>query len=114
MDHVSVNKAASRLAASQAPLLHAGLTAAASRARRGAAEAPVRTTAIATAGAAALGLGYATLIERNAFTLREASMAVLEPGSASLRVLHISDLHMMPNQRLKQNWLRELDRLLVQ
>ncbi len=66
---------------------------------------------IGTAGAAALGVGYATLIERNAFTLRETSMAVLEPGSATLRVLHISDLHMMPGQRMKQNWLRELDRL---
>ncbi len=38
-------------------------------------------------------------------------MPVLAPGSATLRVLHISDLHMMPNQKLKQNWLRELDRL---
>ncbi|MCA1007082.1 metallophosphoesterase [Rhodococcus hoagii] len=67
--------------------------------------------AAATAGAAALGIGYATLIERNAFALREATMPVLAPGSATLRVLHISDLHMMPNQKLKQNWLRELDRL---
>ncbi|PTR22195.1 putative MPP superfamily phosphohydrolase [Rhodococcus sp. OK519] len=67
--------------------------------------------ALATAGAAALGIGYASLIERNAFTLREATMPVLAPGSATLRVLHISDLHMMPNQKLKQNWLRELDRL---
>lgn len=73
--------------------------------------APLKSSVIGTAGAAALGLGYATLIERNAFTLRETSMAVLEPGSATLRVLHISDLHMMPGQRMKQNWLRELDRL---
>ncbi|CAM2992844.1 metallophosphoesterase [Prescottella defluvii] len=67
--------------------------------------------ALATAGAAALGVGYASLIERNAFALREATMPVLAPGSSTLRVLHISDLHMMPNQKLKQNWLRELDRL---
>ncbi|NKR54620.1 metallophosphoesterase [Rhodococcus hoagii] len=76
---------------------------------------PARSTlnraALATAGAAALGVGYASLIERNAFALREATMPVLAPGSATLRVLHISDLHMMPNQKLKQNWLRELDRL---
>lgn len=38
-------------------------------------------------------------------------MPVLAPGSSTLRVLHLSDLHMTPNQRLKQNWLRELDRL---
>lgn len=71
----------------------------------------LRGTAAGVVGAAALGVGYASLIERNAFTLREATMPVLEPGSPSLRVLHISDLHMMPGQKLKQNWLRELDRL---
>ncbi|MBJ8346072.1 metallophosphoesterase [Antrihabitans sp. YC2-6] len=63
------------------------------------------------AGAAALGIGYASIIERNAFTLREATLPVLEPGASTLRVLHISDLHMTPPQRMKQNWLRELDRL---
>ncbi|NUS42594.1 MAG: metallophosphoesterase [Mycobacteriaceae bacterium] len=71
----------------------------------------VRNTVATAAGAAALGLGYATVIERNAFTLREATLPVLEPGSSTLRVLHLSDLHMMPRQRLKQNWLRELARL---
>ncbi|MFT7025446.1 MAG: putative MPP superfamily phosphohydrolase [Rhodococcus sp. (in: high G+C Gram-positive bacteria)] len=87
------------------------LLAAAGKARAGAADSPMKSAALATAGAAALGVGYATLIERNAFTLRETSMAVLDPDSSPLRVLHISDLHMMPSQRLKQNWLRELDRL---
>jgi uncharacterized protein len=64
-------------------------------------------------GAAALGstvaaIGYASLVERNAFVLREITMPVLTPGSTPLRVLHISDLHMLPNQRRKQAWLREL------
>ncbi|QIP37753.1 metallophosphoesterase [Rhodococcus erythropolis] len=68
-------------------------------------------TALGAAGAAALGIGYASGIERNAFALREVTMPVLAPGSSSLRVLHLSDLHMMPNQRLKQNWLRELEGL---
>ncbi|WP_372435173.1 metallophosphoesterase [Tomitella biformata] len=72
---------------------------------------PWTTAATAVAGAGALALGYATLIERNAFTLRTQTMEVLAPGSATLRVLHISDLHMMPNQKLKQDWIRELDRL---
>ena len=67
--------------------------------------------AIGAAGAAVTGIGYASLIERNAFTLREATLPVLEPGAATLRVLHISDIHMMPGQRRKQAWLRELDRL---
>ena len=52
------------------------------------------------AGAAALGVGYASLVERNAFTLRETTMPVLAPGASSLRVLHISDLHMTPGQAL--------------
>ncbi len=72
---------------------------------------PLTRVAAGTAGAAALGLGYATLIERNAFTLREVTVPVLAPGASTLRVLHISDLHMMPGQKRKQNWLRELDRL---
>ena len=62
-------------------------------------------------GAAAAGLVYSTVIERNAFTLRQATLPVLEPGSSSLRVLHISDIHMMPNQLLKQAWISELDAL---
>ncbi|MEU5844043.1 metallophosphoesterase [Rhodococcus sp. NPDC047139] len=71
----------------------------------------LRRASLGAAGAAALGLGYATLIERNAFTLREVTVPVLAPGASTLRVLHISDLHMTPNQKLKQNWLRELDSL---
>ena len=72
---------------------------------------PWTTAAAAVAGAGALAVGYATMIERNAFTLRTQTMEVLAPGSATLRVLHISDLHMMPNQKLKQEWIRELDLL---
>ncbi|MFC3964017.1 metallophosphoesterase [Nocardia jiangsuensis] len=78
---------------------------------------PVITTsavgraATVAAGAAVAGIGYASLVERNAFVLRETTMPVLQPGSSSLRILHISDLHMTPNQKLKQQWLRDLDRL---
>lgn len=71
----------------------------------------LKRTLAGSAGAAALGVGYASLVERNAFTLREETLPVLEPGTSSLRVLHVSDLHMTPGQRLKQNWLRELGRL---
>jgi predicted MPP superfamily phosphohydrolase len=61
----------------------------------------------ATAAAGAL-LGYAAGIERNRWTLREASLAVLAPGEAPLRVLHIADLHMMPGQRAKQRFIASL------
>lgn len=68
----------------------------------------LRRSALAAAGSAALGIGYATLIERNAFTVREVTMPVLSPGSTPLRVLHLSDIHMRPQQQHKQAWLREL------
>lgn len=71
----------------------------------------IQQTAAITAGAAAAGLAYATLIERNAFVLRHQTMNVLEPGSSTLRVLHISDIHMLPGQRLKQAWISELEAL---
>ncbi|ETZ70184.1 calcineurin-like phosphoesterase family protein [Mycobacteroides abscessus MAB_030201_1061] len=68
----------------------------------------IKRAAAYSAGSAALGIGYASIIERNAFTVREATMDVLDPGASPLRVLHISDIHMRPGQRLKQAWLREL------
>jgi len=72
---------------------------------------PLFTAALATIGTGAAALAYASVIERNAFTLREQTLPVLAPGTATLRILHISDLHMTPNQRLKQHWVRELDGL---
>ena len=67
------------------------------------------TTAVAV-GTAIAGLGYASIVERNAFVVRELTMPVLTPGSSTLRVLHLSDIHMRPTQRHKQSWLRELAR----
>ena len=69
-----------------------------------------RNAAVTVAGTLAAGLAYGSLIERNAFVVREVTMPVLTPGSSPLRVLHLSDLHMMPAQRRKQAWLRELAR----
>jgi predicted MPP superfamily phosphohydrolase len=65
----------------------------------------------AIAGLAAVGAGglaYASLIERNAFTLRRASVPVLPHGAASLRVLHVSDIHLVPRQSQKIEWIRSL------
>lgn len=67
---------------------------------------------LSTVGAAGvLALGYATLVERNAFTLRKVTLPVLPPRVPSLRILHVSDLHMTPNQTKKQAWLQQLDAL---
>jgi predicted MPP superfamily phosphohydrolase len=68
----------------------------------------LKNSAAVTAGTIAAGIAYASLIERNAFVVREMTMPVLAPGSSPLRVLHISDIHMRPKQRRKQAWLREL------
>src|ERR1700742_4787836 len=68
----------------------------------------LKNTGAVALGSAVAGVGYASLIERNAFVLRELTIPVLDPGSSPLRVLHISDLHMRPGQRRKQAWLREL------
>ncbi len=68
----------------------------------------LKTTAAASFGALVAGIGYASLIERNAFVVREATMPVLSPGSSPLKVLHVSDIHMRPTQRRKQAWLRDL------
>lgn len=68
----------------------------------------LKNSAAAATGALVAGIGYASLIERNAFALRELTMPVLSPGSSPLKVLHISDIHMRPGQRRKQAWLREL------
>lgn len=65
-------------------------------------------SALAALGPAALAIGYASIVERNAFLVREVTMPVLNPGSSPLRVLHISDIHMRPQQRYKQAWLRRL------
>ena len=64
----------------------------------------VRT--VAAAGAATLF--YATVIERHAFTLRHFDVPVLAPGSRPLRLLHISDLHLLPRQRRKISYIQAL------
>lgn len=68
----------------------------------------LKTSAAAAVGSAALAIGYASMIERNAFVVREVTMPILTPGSSPLRVLHLSDIHMRPSQQRKQAWLREL------
>lgn len=61
------------------------------------------------AGAGALAWG--SLVERHLYTLRRATLPVLAPGSRPLRVLHISDLHLVPGQRRRIDWVRDLARL---
>ncbi|WP_149360393.1 metallophosphoesterase [Lolliginicoccus suaedae] len=71
----------------------------------------VARAALGTVAAGSIALAHATLIERNAFTVRNITVPILPPGTPALRILHLSDLHMTPRQHLKQAWLAELANL---
>jgi predicted MPP superfamily phosphohydrolase len=70
-----------------------------------------RTTRRLLTGAFALGAAtaaYATVVERNLFTLRRVDVPVLAPDAEPLRILHLSDLHLTPGQHRKQRWVADL------
>ena len=62
-----------------------------------------------TLGAVA-GAGLASYAgwEARQYTLRRVTVPLLPPGHAPMKVLHLSDIHMAPDQRAKQEWLRGL------
>ncbi len=67
-----------------------------------------------TAGTLAVGagvLGYAAGVERRHWKLRHVTLPVMRVGARPLRVLHVSDLHMVPGQRAKQRFVAGLARL---
>ena len=47
-------------------------------------------------------------VERNRFTVRHETLAILEPDARPITILHLSDLHMAPWQRAKQDFIRSL------
>lgn len=68
---------------------------------------PVGWTLGAGVGAGLALASYAAW-EARQYTLREVTVPVLPAGRQALRVLHLSDIHMAPDQRAKQDWLRSL------
>ena len=64
------------------------------------------TSIAAVAGAAAIG--YASVIERNWFALRQETIPVLPSGADPLRVLHISDIHLTPGRHRLMAFVRSL------
>jgi len=66
-------------------------------------------TLLAGGALGAAALGYAAGVERRRWTLRHVTLPVLADGADQIRVLHVSDLHMTPNQRSKQRWVASLD-----
>lgn len=68
----------------------------------------IARVAAGTAAAGAATVAYAAMIERRHWTLRTSTLPVLNPGARPLRVLHLSDLHMLPGQAAKQRWISGL------
>jgi uncharacterized protein len=56
-------------------------------------------------------LGAWSLLEPHLPVLRHAVVPALPPGIAPLRVLHVSDLHLLPRSRRRAAWVRGLARL---
>lgn len=69
---------------------------------------PVARIALAIGAAGAAAFAWGSLVERRRFTLRQVQVPVLPAGAEPIRVLHLSDLHMAPWQRDKQEWVRSL------
>jgi predicted MPP superfamily phosphohydrolase len=75
---------------------------------------PASTAGRALLGLAAVGaacVAYGAGYEARAFRLRRHEIPVLRPGSRPMRVLHLSDLHLLPGQEKKRAWVRRLDEL---
>ncbi len=71
----------------------------------------LRASAVTVGGGVAAGaaaLAYAHVVERNWFALREVTAPVLPAGAAPIRVLQVSDIHLVPGQERKIAWIREL------
>jgi predicted MPP superfamily phosphohydrolase len=64
---------------------------------------PLGITAVGAAG-----LLYSAGFEARFFRLRRVTVPVLPAGMRPLRVLQVSDIHMVGGQRKKQRWLRSL------
>jgi predicted MPP superfamily phosphohydrolase len=60
---------------------------------------------------AGAGLTAYAMWEARQFTLRRVEVPLLPAGARPVRVLHLSDIHMTPGQRRKQEWLAGLSTL---
>src|SRR5690625_237795 len=67
----------------------------------------LRAAAVGT-GWAAAGLVYSAGVEVRSFRLRRVEVPILSSGSWPVRVLHISDVHLVPSQHRKRDWIRAL------
>ena len=89
---------------------------AAERNRSGAGAGRAWATALAagagTLAAAGAGtLAYGALVEARDFQVRRERLEIIPPGGRDLRILHLSDIHLMPTQFEKLEWLSTLHTL---
>jgi predicted MPP superfamily phosphohydrolase len=70
----------------------------------------LKTTAV-VAGVGAACVAYAAGVEVRWYKLRRFTVPVLPAGADPVKVLHLSDLHLMPNQERKIRWVNELAKL---
>jgi predicted MPP superfamily phosphohydrolase len=66
------------------------------------------TVAAGLAGTGAAVASYALFVEPRWFALRRIEVPVLRPGSLPIRLLHLSDLHLMPDDDRKVEWVSGL------
>lgn len=64
-----------------------------------------------TGAGVALGTAAYAMVEARSYRVRTVTVSVLPYDAKPLRVLHIADVHLMPNQRKKLEWLRGLAEL---
>lgn len=69
---------------------------------------PVTRSAVAVGALGAATLGWSSLVERNWYALREVTVPVLPVGANPVRVLHLSDLHLVPRQERRIRWVQQL------
>ncbi|MGY0485781.1 metallophosphoesterase [Streptomyces sp. WG-D5] len=72
---------------------------------------PLKTSLKVTAGiaaAGAAGLIYSAGFEARSFRLRRVTIPVLPAGMRPMRVLQVSDIHMVGGQNKKRRWLQSL------
>ena len=68
----------------------------------------MRPLVLAPLSLLAAGVAYAAGYEVRSFRVRRAEIPVLAAGQRPLRVLHLSDLHLQPDQQAKIRWVRSL------
>ncbi|MFV0407670.1 MAG: metallophosphoesterase [Propioniciclava sp.] len=68
----------------------------------------IRRLALGIAGFGAACVAYGTLLEAHAYVVRRHTVPILPPGSHPIRILHLSDIHLLPGQTRKRTFLSGL------